>query len=202
MAARARAAPAPGSRQAPPCCRPRCQPGCRPQTPARARRPPRSPGRDTASGRPWGCFEPVLRLRSGRALRRSPAARRAATAVTSARAGTPRCRGRWAGRAARVGPRVPAVPVSRPRVGTAKPSAVPVSAGDGESRRYRRPHAEGGSAGATLCKFRGVASFSLRSFILTIVTKTPGEALQAGGGCACANLIKNDTLNAKHCRNS
>ncbi|XP_041331538.1 2-acylglycerol O-acyltransferase 1 isoform X2 [Pyrgilauda ruficollis] len=62
---------------------------------------------------------------------------------------------------------------------------------------------KGGSAGATLCKFREVFSFSRRSFILTIpVTDAPGEAPRAGGGYACAGVIKNETLDAKLCRNS
>lgn len=108
-----------------------------PRCPRAALRPPAAPAapraprrRDTAPGRPWGCSEPVLLLGRGRPVRRAPAARRAATAVTSARAGAPRCHRRRVGGAAAVGPRIAAVPL------------YPSPRGDREPQRYPRPRGE------------------------------------------------------------
>lgn len=44
---------------------------------------------------------------------------------------------------------------TRPRVGTASPSVIPVPAGNGESRRCRRPHGEGGQLGQGCASFGG-----------------------------------------------
>lgn len=88
-------------------------------------------------------------------------------------------------------------------MGTASPSVIPVPAGNGESRRCRRPHGEGRQLGQGCASFGGWFLFHAEVlFTDDSCHGRPGEAPRGGGGCACAGVIKNETLDAKHCRNS
>lgn len=87
------------------------------------------------------------------------------------------------------GPQVPALSLS-PR-GIVNPDAAAV------------PMEKGVSWGNAVQVSAGGFFFTPKLYLVTIpVTDTPGEAPPAVGGCACAVVIKNETLDAKHCRNS
>lgn len=74
-------------------------------------------------------------------------------------------------------------------------SGVRCHEGPGERRGSRCPGGEWGT------RHRASASLGILLFLAVAVADTPGEVPGAGGGCACAGLIRNERIKPKYWRN-